>query len=413
MNPSLSNEAEALLDQLIPIKGLPNHLERRLLQKAQIITLGRREKLDAYTENHWILYLLDGDMKIVTSDRSQPEDLSVPSARSQRPIFSGHTLKGVALAISNCRVIKIDRQLYEVLLKEQDDEGMEIHDVQINPEEGQLFQQLYQAYSLNKLDLPTMPEVAMAIKDIMDDPDVSAEEIGRVIQLDPVVAGGIIQASNSALYRGTRRITNIRDAIVRIGLQATRDLVISLAIKNIFRGSTADTRKHMHSIWQRSVHVSALSYVIARHVRHLDPEQAMLAGLLHYIGAVPILTQIDHNRSEYTEAELEHALEKLQVLVGVLVITQWGLDGGCGSVIEDCTQWHRDPSPQADLADVVLVAQLLYLKNDQLPRVTETPAFMKLSLGEIDHDGIPEVIREAEDDLQALKALLGTHQQSS
>jgi HD-like signal output (HDOD) protein len=410
MSPSVTNELEALLDQLIPIKGLPNHLERRLLQKAQIITLGRRKKLDAHTENHWILYLLDGDMKIVTSDRREPEELSVPSARCQRPIFSGHMPKGVALAVSNCRVIKIDRQLYEVLLKEQDDEGMEIHDVQINSDEGELFQQIYQAYSLNKLDLPTMPEVAIAIRDIMDDPDVSAEEIGRVIQLDPVVAGGIVQASNSALYRGNRKISNIRDAIVRIGLQATRDLVMSLAIKNIFRGKTTGIRRYMHGIWQRSVHVSALSYVIARQVRHLDSEQAMLAGLLHYIGAVPILTQIDKTGAEFTEDGLEHALEKLQVLAGVLVITQWGLDGGCGSVIEDCTQWQRDPSPQADLADVVLVAQLLYLQDDRLPPASETPAFKKLNLGELDENGLPAVIREAEDELDALKALLGMHQ---
>jgi len=318
MNLTPDSSFESLLGQLNPIKNLPNRLERQLLKKAQVVELDKRDRLDAYTENRWILYLLEGTLR-VSSEHHEPETITPPSPRSLRPIFDSHTIKGVALSMTRSRVIKVDRQLYELLLREQDEDGIEIRDVQINQEEGALFQSLYRAYSLQKLELPTMPEVAFAIRKAMEDDGVSTQDIARIIQMDPVVSGGVMKAANSALYRGTHKITSIKDAIVRIGLNATRDLAISLAMQNVFKARHPDTKKVMHEEWERCVHVSALSYAIARHVRHLSPETAMLAGLLHRIGAIPILTHIDTHDLEFDDHSLKAAINKLHPLVGVLL----------------------------------------------------------------------------------------------
>jgi HD-like signal output (HDOD) protein len=408
MNLTPDSSFESLLGQLNPIKNLPNRLERQLLKKAQVVELDKRDRLDAYTENRWILYLLEGTLR-VASEHHEPETITPPSPRSLRPIFDSHTIKGVALSMTRSRVIKVDRQLYELLLREQDEDGIEIRDVQINQEEGALFQSLYQAYSLQKLELPTMPEVAFAIRKAMEDDDVSTQDIARIIQMDPVVSGGVMKAANSALYRGTHKITSIKDAIVRIGLNATRDLAISLAMQNVFKARHPDTKKVMHEEWERCVHVSALSYAIARHVRHLSPETAMLAGLLHRIGAIPILTHIDTHDLEFDDSSLKAAINKLHPLVGVLVVTQWGMEVHCGMIIEECMNWNRDPSPQADLVDVVLMAQLIYDSCNTLPCPDTVPAYQKLNLGTLGEDHQPEVLAEAEEDIRSIRSLLGLY----
>jgi HD-like signal output (HDOD) protein len=408
MNLTPDSSFESLLGQLHPIKNLPNRLERQLLKKAQVVELDKRDRLDAYTENRWMLYLLEGTLR-VAGEHHEPETITPPSPRSLRPIFDSHTIKGVALGMTRSRVIKVDRQLYELLLREQDEDGIEIHDVQINQEEGALFQALYQAYSLQKLELPTMPEVAFAIRKAMKDDDVSTQDIARIIQMDPVVSGGVMKAANSALYRGTHKITSIKDAIVRIGLNATRDLAISLAMQNVFKARHSGTRKMMHEEWERCVHVSALSYAIARHVRHLSPETAMLAGLLHRIGAIPILTHIDTHDLEFDEHSLKAAINKLHALVGVLVVTQWGMEAHCGMIIEECMNWNRDPSPQADLVDVILMAQLIYDSSDTLPCPDTVPAYHKLNLGELGENRQPEVLAEAEEDIRSIRSLLGLY----
>jgi HD-like signal output (HDOD) protein len=408
MSSTESTSFESLLGQLTPIKGLPNSLERRLLQRARVISTGNRQRLSSHTEHNWMLYLLEGSLKVANA--SGAETISVPSSRSLRPIFSGQSLSEVAVTQTDCRILKIDRQYYELLLREQDDAGIEIHDVQVTADEGTLFQAIYQAYIRKSLQLPTMPEVALSIRKAMDDPDISAEQIGRLVQLDPVIAGGIIQAANSPLYRGNKNISGIRDAIVRIGLQATRDLAISLAIKNIFNSHNALIKKRMHRLWDRSVHISALSYVIARHEGHLNAEQAMLAGLMHQIGALPLLTHMASEGIDFTmKNELDRVLDKLQALVGVLVVTQWGLDSHCGLIIEECRNWMRDPAPQADIADAVLMAQLIYESDPSLPALDSVPAWQKLKLGELNDKQQPQAVVEADAEIQAIKQLLGAY----
>lgn len=405
MSSTESSPHESLLGQLMPIKSLPNNLERRLLQRARVIDMDRRQRISSHAEHNWILYLLEGSLRVATGTGA--ETITVPSARSLRPVFSSQSLTEVAVTQTECRILKIDRQFYELLLKEQDDAGIEIHDVQINPMEGALFQTLYQAYAQNKLELPSMPEVALSLRKAMDDPNINAEQISRLIQLDPVITGGIIQAANSPLYRGNKKITGIRDAIVRIGLQATRDLAISLAMKNIFHTKNRLIKNRMHQLWDRSVHISALSYAIACHIRHINAEQAMLAGLMHEIGAVPILTYIAAQETEVSSDELKQILNKLAALVGILVVGQWGLDTQCGMVIEECSNWTRDPSPQADLADVVLMAQLIYEHSASLPPLDSVPAWHKLNLGELNDEMRPQAVQDAEADIEAIKRLLG------
>jgi HD-like signal output (HDOD) protein len=135
----------------------------------------------------------------------------------------------------------------------------------------------------------------------------------------------------------------------------------------------------------------------------------MLAGLLHRIGAIPILTHIDTHDLEFDDSSLKAAINKLHPLVGVLVVTQWGMEVHCGMIIEECMNWNRDPSPQADLVDVILMAQLIYDSCNTLPCPDTVPAYQKLNLGTLGEDHQPEVLAEAEEDIRSIRSLLGLY----
>jgi HD-like signal output (HDOD) protein len=107
--------------------------------------------------------------------------------------------------------------------------------------------------------------------------------------------------------------------------------------------------------------------------------------------------------------ELDRVLDKLQALVGVLVVTQWGLDSHCGLIIEECRNWMRDPAPQADIADAVLMAQLIYESDPSLPALDSVPAWQKLQLGELNDKQQPQAVVEADAEIQAIKQLLGAY----
>ena len=222
--------------------------------------------------------------------------------------------------------------------------GYDVVDVQVTDIQNELFQQVFQAYNHGKLDLPTMPEVAVKIIKVADDPNANLAELAKIVQLDPTVAGSIMQAANSPLYLGSRPIDNIKNAVVRLGLKTTRNLATSIALRDTFKVKSMKVKQRMQELWEHSVNISTLSYIIARNHRGFDPERALMAGLLHDVGAIPILNHIDKQKLELSNDELEDAIIKLRAIVGTLVIDNWGMDAELATVVEEAELWNRDPS---------------------------------------------------------------------
>ena len=150
--------------------------------------------------------------------------------------------------------------------------------------------------------------------------------------------------------------------------------------------------------------------MIARKAGGFDAERALLAGLLHDIGAVPILNFLEKKGLNPTPQELETTLQKLHGMVGVLVFNAWGFDPELTTVVEESDEWMRDPAPEPDYCDVVLIAQLYsYLDTPRaasLPKLDQTPAFKKLKLGELDDEGHLAVLDEAAGEVASIKQLL-------
>jgi HD-like signal output (HDOD) protein len=402
---------DKFLDNLVPLNELSPSARVRLSEKAQFASLKPGQLLTAKDFSSWYLYILEGRMKVADNTNDGAITLLADSQRALEPLFADDQILTKAVTLSQCRIVRFERQLFDTLLNEERLNGYEVEDVHVSDTESDLFKQVYEAYSQGKLKLPAMPEVAMKIARIAEDPDAGIPEIAKIIQTDPTVAGAVIQAANSPLYRSTKPIDNIKNAVVRLGLKITRNLASSIALRETFQVKSAEIREHMKTLWEHSVNISALSYVIAQKLNGFDPERALMAGLLHDIGVIPILYYIEQNKLNLSPDDIEGTIQKLRGMLSVLVINYWGLDQELVTVAEECELWSRDSGPETDYCDIVLVSQLYDAINtpraNTLPKLDEVPAYRKLNFGDEADVHNLQIIQNAEKEIASIKRLLG------
>ena len=280
---------------------------------------------------------------------------------------------------------------------------------QVTVEETETLEQLRAYFRREQCELPSLPNLALKIGKAVENPD--NEDIARLIQLDPALTARIISVVNSAAFGGVNKITSIQQATARLGRRKVRSLVYSCLLKSIFKINSTALKKHMESLWQHSAYVAALSFVLGRATPGIDPEQALLAGLIHDIGSVAVIGGVNRFPllSERQEV-LEYTIASSRIEMGMLTLRQWSLQDELQDVVNNAENWHRMGSAIPDNTDVVIMAQLHSLigSPDQarLPRLDTVPAFFKLAPGELSPRHSLRILDEAEEDVREVYALI-------
>ena len=229
---------------------------------------------------------------------------------------------------------------------------------------AELVERLFEAYRADALTLPPMPEVAVRLRRLLEDPEVEINDVARVAQSDAVLAGGLVRAANSALFTGVGRASTVREAVGRLGLRTTQQLSLAIGLSTVFEATDPFIRRRMHEEWQRSVHVAATSFVVARHRPGIDPEQALLAGLLHRIGAVPLLCLMDAQETPPAPEAIPALVDTLCTAAGELVVNDWRLSETVQEVVTQITHWDREAAPTPTYLDLVQLALLMARADD-------------------------------------------------
>jgi len=118
-------------------------------------------------------------------------------------------------------------------------------------------------------------------------------------------------------------------------------------------------KQHLKRLWEHSREVAAISYVLVRQQKHLKPEQAMLAGMVHDIGELPLYLYADRHHSRFDQAMLAELIRRFSVAVGTSLLQKWNFPDTLVEVIAGHENMQRtNPSNLADYADVVMMANL-------------------------------------------------------
>ncbi|MBL4681601.1 MAG: HDOD domain-containing protein [Pseudomonadales bacterium] len=215
--------------------------------------------------------------------------------------------------------------------------------------------EILNAIKNDELILPTMPEVALKLRDVANDPNVDANRIATVISSDAALTARIIKIANSPLVRGVASVEDLQMAISRMGVTYTSNLAIGIAMEQLFQATSEAVDDRLRRTWEHSTEVAGLSHVLCRHFTNLSPDQATLGGLVHEIGTLPILLWADDH--DWDERLIDEVVERLHPEFGKMILEAWDFPEDLYQIPLGYTEFSRIVE-ETDYVDVVMVANL-------------------------------------------------------
>ena len=211
-----------------------------------------------------------------------------------------------------------------------------------------------------RLNFPTALDVSMRIKRLADHPESTLEQIATVVKAEPVLSAKAVRMANAVSmnpYGG--QVTNVTDAVQRIGLAALRCLAFSVAAEQLAQDHRSRSMRLIASgLWMHSVDVSAWAYALARQLKVVNPDTAMLGGMMIDIGQFFLLARAaDYPALESNMDRFAELVSTWNEPVGRAILEVFELP----ETILDAFQ-YEDPYggawPPADLGDVIFIASL-------------------------------------------------------
>jgi HD-like signal output (HDOD) protein len=260
------------------------------------------------------------------------------------------------------------------------------------------------------LELPSFPDVALRVRKALGNPDIAVDDVVRMVSAEPSLAVRLLQLGNSvALNPGGQRITALRMAIARIGFNLARSATIAFAMSQMRRAEAwrgLETR--FHQLWEESAQLAAMSHAVAKRARGVNADQAMLAGMLHAVGKLFLLTRLSrfplllNTPAQYCEIEREW-----HVRVARAILTRWELSADIVAAACDHGKAATVQRAAADLCDVLFAAHHFSTLSPAAPApdpaVFALAPFIRLGL---DATTSGEVLAASATEIASLRAAL-------
>ena len=215
---------------------------------------------------------------------------------------------------------------------------------------------LIKAIDKDSLFLPTLPEVALKIRLAAENSEISISELSKVIGSDTALSARLIKVVNSPLLRPNFEVSDVLTAVRRLGVNYSCNLAIGLVVEQMFHAKSYVVESKMREIWRLSLQVAGVSSLLSRQRGHLKADRATLAGLVHLIGILPILTYAEDNFELLADqVSLNHVIERIHPTIGEKLLRSWDFPEALAIVPAQFQDFSR-VSLQADYVDLVQVA---------------------------------------------------------
>ncbi len=281
----------------------------------------------------------------------------------------------------------------------------------VSPQIERFWHDLIEDIRTQRVIMPSLPEVAVRARQLLAKEDITSGEVTRLVALDPVLGSRIIRASNSPLSRGVSKIKDLKSAVTRLGMSSVLSIVTSYAVEQLYtvpvEANNRNKQRVLQQIWKHSVHVAALSHVLASRQTRLDPEQAMLAGLIHDIGKLPIVEYASCVTGLLDDEKgLERVLMILHGRVGEMVLSSWNFSHELLAVVRQHEDFSTEEKEQPSLLDVVTVANLLsHIGTDHPHSRLDWSGFAAFSNLALTPEGSIKAMHDAHAEVQAIRQI--------
>jgi HD-like signal output (HDOD) protein len=204
----------------------------------------------------------------------------------------------------------------------------------------------------DRLVLPTLPDIALRVRERADDPHVSLQQMAEVISQDPALSARMVKVANSAFMGRSIQVNSLNQAVTRIGLSQIKNISIAMAMEQLFISQHQQVQQQLDRLWRDSVQtasiaVACLQFYKARHSNcKLSSDVMTLAALVHNIGALPVLIEAERHPDVFGHpAFMQVLIDKIAAVVGLKIINSWGFAAEFIPVVEHWRKPKREPEP--------------------------------------------------------------------
>lgn len=273
-------------------------------------------------------------------------------------------------------------------------------------------QSLAAELSSGKIDMPSFPDIAARVRKVLSDEFVSSKQVVKVVSTEPALAGKLMMIANSvAMNPNGARITDLNTAITRIGLNMVRSASLSFAMEQIRKSEAfASLRAPMTALWERSVLVASLSYVIAKRLTDSNADTAMLAGLMHGMGKLYILTRAAKHPALFADPPTYNQIVRdWHSSIAKAILENWDINEDIVAAIEGYEDLERDHKGPSDLTDVLTVANLLASFHDYPESIELNMQGVKAcSRMGLTKESAETILKESGEEVASLRSALGS-----
>lgn len=255
-----------------------------------------------------------------------------------------------------CRMVRRGRQLERF----DDFGGKPKHPPGAFANPGRLIvDEVISAMEAGQLEMPMLPDIAIKTQQALNNQNISAENLVHILSIDPVVAVHVIRAANSSAFHASGKVDNLRDAVSRLGYRLLYSIVMNITLTNLFRAKHLVVDRALRKLWRHSREVAANCYVLAEQKKNLRPEVALLAGLVHEIGALPLYQYADRLNTPLDQGMLDLLVDSCAIDVTPKLLEAWEFPDLLVGIVAGLHDPGRITGPGiADYVDILTMADL-------------------------------------------------------
>ena len=214
-----------------------------------------------------------------------------------------------------------DQSLAEVEAKRAEREGTEEAEQAYDILE--LIEKITALLKSGKVEFPALPDVAMKVAEIMKSEEPEVEQLVQVIQVDPGISSKLIGVSNSALYRGNTPNKTLEEAIVRLGMKQTQNVVLMGSSGKLFESDSPTFNEMLKGLWEHALATAACAKIVGGHLNVSQPDVLFTMALLHDIGKLVVLQLLHTKYDGLAMEDMKQILEALHPQAGAALLKDW------------------------------------------------------------------------------------------
>lgn len=363
--------------------------KKKLNDGDQLIGIGDTTDVD--------YYLIDG--KVRTVDYNETEGQIIGGSKHREPLPQLRPSAYNIFANGRAQVIGVPKTIVKGVVEEAPvDAKLEEPPLDIT-QSREFFREFKVVLAENRVRLPTLSGSGGRIQRLVGGGAVTRDMLLHTVIVDPAITAKVFKMASSALMRGEQPLRNFPQVLDRLGKETTKELVLCYAYRDTYDDLVPALEERLISNVKRAQHVAAIAVVLAEMTSNIAAEDALIAGLFHNIGVLPIISYAVEYPPFAMKPELvDRAIRKISKDTGIEMIKRWQFDEDLLKVATHFDDWGYEAGGAPDLVSIVVAARYFYMLSTEgiraVPKPREVPSLQQLVEGGIDPDTSLKILEQ-------------------